>query len=128
MTKASFPAKWASLFALQAFLSVAAGAFGAHALTSIFDPKALAWWQTASQYLMYHALAGLLVCLFYHYIGAVQRILVLFFLGNLLFSGSLYVMAFTKLTWLGMLTPLGGTCYLIAWAWLVWRLWQAKPL
>ncbi|AEF53497.1 DUF423 domain-containing protein [Marinomonas posidonica] len=127
MPKASFPARWASLFALQAFIAVVAGAFGAHALTSMLEPKALAWWQTASQYLMYHALAGLLFSLFYTHIGSVRRILALLLVGNLLFSGSLYLMALTQLTWLGMLTPLGGMCYLMAWTWFVWRLWQCKP-
>ena len=42
--------KWAAVFALQGALSVAAGAFGAHALTEILDPKSLGWWHTASQY------------------------------------------------------------------------------
>ncbi|NLQ18087.1 DUF423 domain-containing protein [Marinomonas sp. M1K-6] len=116
--------RWAAVFAAQAFISVAAGAFGAHALVDVLGLNALAWWQTASQYLMYHALGGLIVAALFAYLPASKCILVLFFVGNLLFAGSLYVMALTGYTLLGMMTPLGGLCYLLAWGWLVWQLWQ----
>jgi uncharacterized membrane protein YgdD (TMEM256/DUF423 family) len=43
----------------------------------------------------------------------------LLFVGILLFSGSLYVMALTNVRWLGAITPLGGLCFLGGWAWLV---------
>ena len=42
--------------ALSAFLAVAAGAFGAHALTGIVSADRLAVWETAARYQMYHAL------------------------------------------------------------------------
>ncbi|WP_417537698.1 DUF423 domain-containing protein [Marinomonas sp.] len=117
--------KWAALFAIQAALSVAAGAFGAHALTTILDLKALGWWQTASQYLMYHSLAGLAVSMSSLALKA-PRILLLFSVGNLLFAGSLYLMALSGLTFLGAVTPLGGLCYLMAWGLLALRLWRAS--
>lgn len=124
--KSSMPSKWAALFALQAAISVATGAFGAHALTGILDPKALDWWHTASQYLMYHALAGLIVSTLFSYLPSRKNILLLFFIGNTLFAGSLYVMALTGYTLLGAITPLGGLCYLLAWCCLAFRLWQFK--
>ena len=41
--------------------------------------------------------------------------------GILLFSGSLYLLALTDARWLGMVTPLGGTAFLIGWAALAWH-------
>ncbi|BDX04015.1 membrane protein [Marinomonas pontica] len=125
MTATSPLLKWAALFALQAALSVAAGAFGAHALTAILDAKALGWWHTASQYLMYHALAGLLVVALFSFLSSCKRVLVLFFLGNVFFAGSLYIMALTGLTYLGAVTPIGGFCYLLAWCLLAVSLWRS---
>ncbi|MEO9656106.1 DUF423 domain-containing protein [Marinomonas sp.] len=111
---------WGALFALQAGLSVAMGAFGAHGLAHKVSSQALGWWQTSSDYLMYHSLAGLLVIALISQIHHSIAILRCFFLGNFLFAGSLYVMTLTDLTWLGMITPLGGLAYLIGWGVFVW--------
>ena len=43
----------------------------------------------------------------------------LLFAGIFLFSGSLYLMALTNLRWLGLVTPVGGLCFLAGWAWLI---------
>jgi uncharacterized membrane protein YgdD (TMEM256/DUF423 family) len=51
--------------------------------------------------------------------------LALFFIGNMVFSGSLYVMALTGYTLLGAVTPIGGLCYLVAWGCLAWQLWRS---
>jgi uncharacterized membrane protein YgdD (TMEM256/DUF423 family) len=117
--------KWAAFFAIQAAISVAAGAFGAHALNDMLNVKALGWWHTGSQYLMYHSLAGLIVVALSSYIPSCKSILVLFFIGNTVFSGSLYVMALTGYTFLGAVTSIGGLCYLMAWCCLAWRLWRS---
>lgn len=115
---------WAALFAAQAAIAVAAGAFGAHALEGMLDVKALGWWQTGSQYLMYHALSGLIVSTVLLSLPSRKLILCLFFLGNMLFAGSLYAMALTGYRFLGAVTPLGGLCYLLAWCFLIYRLWR----
>lgn len=117
--------KWAALFAIQGAISVAAGAFGAHALSDMIDANALGWWHTGSQYLMYHALAGLIVVALSSYVSSCKSILVLFFVGNTVFSGSLYAMALTGYTFLGAVTPIGGLCYLMAWCCLACRLWRS---
>ena len=39
-----------------------------------------------------------------------------FLIGNLLFSGSLYIMVLSGYKSLGMITPIGGVSYLIGWA------------
>ncbi|MBJ7537824.1 DUF423 domain-containing protein [Marinomonas transparens] len=126
MASLTFPAKWAAFFAAQAALAIAAGAFGAHALNGLVDERALGWWHTGSQYLMYHSLAGLLVAALSSYLSFHKAILSFFFVGNVLFAGSLYVMTLTGQTWLGVVTPLGGICYLLGWLLLVICLWRAK--
>jgi uncharacterized membrane protein YgdD (TMEM256/DUF423 family) len=105
------------LGALSAFLAVAAGAFGAHALRARLSPDLLAAFETGARYQMYHALALVAVA------WAVQRwpgTLAewagwLFVAGTLLFSGSLYALALTGVRWLGAITPLGGLAFLAGW-------------
>jgi uncharacterized membrane protein YgdD (TMEM256/DUF423 family) len=43
---------------------------------------------------------------------------ILMIVGLLLFSGSLYALALSGIRWLGAITPLGGTSFLLAW--LLW--------
>jgi uncharacterized membrane protein YgdD (TMEM256/DUF423 family) len=42
-----------------------------------------------------------------------------FFVGIILFSGSLYALATTGIKWLGAITPIGGVAFLFGWFWLV---------
>lgn len=122
----TFPSKLACLAAVQGFISVSAGAFGAHALSKIVDQKALGWWHTGSQYLMYHALAALLVVALFSYLPSHKRTLQYFLIGNVFFAGSLFVMTLTGVLWLGAITPIGGVFYLIAWFLLAKDLWQSN--
>ena len=106
-----------SIGALSAFISVAAGAFGAHALRGRLSPEYLAVFETAARYQMYHALgllaAGWAVA---RWSGALpQWTGWLFVAGTVLFSGSLYALALTGVRWLGAITPLGGVAFLIGW-------------
>jgi uncharacterized membrane protein YgdD (TMEM256/DUF423 family) len=109
------------LGAASALLSVAAGAFGAHALRARLSPDLLAVFETGARYQMYHAL-GLLAAAW-----AISRwpgpwpvrAAWLFVAGTLLFSGSLYLLALTGIRWLGAVTPVGGVAFLAAWACLV---------
>jgi uncharacterized membrane protein YgdD (TMEM256/DUF423 family) len=109
-----------------AFLSVAAGAFGAHALKSVLDPSRLVVYETAAKYQMYHALALILVGSHMHQTPGVglMRAGWLFCLGIVLFSGSLYVVAMLGLHWAGAITPLGGLAFLGGWAMLAWTGWR----
>jgi len=107
--------------ALSAAVSVAAGAFGAHALRARLEPRQLEVFETAARYQMYHALALLVVA------WAASRwpgSLVsasgwLFVAGTILFSGSLYAMTFTGVRALGAITPIGGVCFIAGWLCLV---------
>jgi uncharacterized membrane protein YgdD (TMEM256/DUF423 family) len=115
--------------AVLGFLSVAFGAFGAHALKESLhmDPTWLAVWQTGVQYQMAHALALLFLgTALDRFTPSGQTFAVwtgrLFAVGAVLFSGSLYVLAATSLMAggpvkaLGAITPFGGLCFLVGWA------------
>lgn len=103
----------AQLGALLAFLGVALGAFGAHALDGVLSPDRLETYQTAVRYQMYHAL-GLLA------LGALPvtawRAAPWLFWGSLIFSGSLYALVFSGFSLLGAVAPVGGTLQLVGWA------------
>jgi uncharacterized membrane protein YgdD (TMEM256/DUF423 family) len=106
-----------SVGAVSALISVAAGAFGAHALRAKLTPEYLAVFETATRYQMYHALGLLAVA------WAVTRwpgpwpvrAGWLFVAGTVLFSGSLYALALTGIRGLGVITPLGGVGFLAGW-------------
>ncbi|HUF36432.1 MAG TPA: DUF423 domain-containing protein [Gemmatimonadales bacterium] len=106
-----------SLGAVSALVSVAAGAFGAHALRARLDPGALAVFETGARYQMYHAL-GLLAVAWAAARwpgGWAERAGWLFAAGTVLFSGSLYALALSGIRWLGAITPLGGLAFLTGW-------------
>jgi uncharacterized membrane protein YgdD (TMEM256/DUF423 family) len=108
--------------AVLGFLGVSSGAFGAHFLKNRLTPEMLAVFETGVRYQMYHVLAILLVAAAMGHFGG-ARFLVLagwsFFAGILLFSGSLYALAFTGVTILGAITPIGGLLFLVGWGALI---------
>jgi uncharacterized membrane protein YgdD (TMEM256/DUF423 family) len=106
-----------SIGALSAFISVAAGAFGAHGLRDRLSSEYLAVFETAARYQMYHALGLLAVAwAVARWPGSLpQWSGWLFVAGTLLFSGSLYALALTGVRWLGAITPLGGVAFLLGW-------------
>ncbi|MEY2559653.1 MAG: hypothetical protein QOG51_68 [Verrucomicrobiota bacterium] len=99
------------------FLAVALGAFGAHALKATLQASGmLEVWNKAVLYHLAHSVA--LVALALHGTGN-RAACVLIIAGIFFFSGSLYAMALTNISWLGAITPIGGLCFLGGWAWLV---------
>lgn len=111
--------KWAALGAFLAMASVAAGAFGAHLLENKLPFGKLEVFNTAARYQMYHALAIIIVAV----LALPQKkiVLWLFTLGILFFSGGLYAYSLSYLFYdygyefLGILAPIGGLCFLLAW-------------
>ena len=107
--------------ALLAMLSVVFGAIGAHFLKNILDTYALDVFKTASMYQMYHALALILTALAIpqtHSQKSQKMLNIagwLFIAGIVLFSGSLYGLSLFGLKALGMITPIGGLCFILAW-------------
>lgn len=108
-------------------LSVALGAFGAHILRGRLPDSLLAVYHTASQYLIYHSLALLVVGLLLQNRPNQLGLRVsgyLFLAGSLLFSGSLYLLALSGVRGIGMITPLGGLSLLGGWLALVVTLYR----
>jgi len=109
----------AQLGALLAFLGVALGAFGAHALSDTLSPDRLETFQTAVRYQLFHAL-GLLA------LGALprqaQRAAPWLFWGSVIFSGSLYTLVGSGVSVLGAVAPVGGVVQLVGWALLFFSL------
>ena len=116
------------LGALNALLSVALGAFGAHALRGHLTADLLEVYHTAGHYQGIHALGLIAVgILALHapsrWLNASGRLL---FAGILLFCGSLYALALTGMRPLGMITPFGGVCFLLGWGALCTAAWRLK--
>ncbi len=111
----------AFLGAVNAFLAVAAGAFGAHALKARLEPDRLAVFETGARYHMYHALGLFAVAwLVARGADAARPAGWVMLAGILLFSGSLYALALSGVRALGAITPVGGVCFLLSWALLAW--------
>jgi uncharacterized membrane protein YgdD (TMEM256/DUF423 family) len=114
---------WIRIAGVLGFLGVALGAFGAHLLKARLAPDLLAIWQTAVLYHLLHAVALLALALYGKASGADIRFgAAAFFIGVLVFSGSLYALSLTGIRVLGAITPLGGLAFLAGWGWIVFRL------
>jgi uncharacterized membrane protein YgdD (TMEM256/DUF423 family) len=117
---------WIVLGAASAFLSVAAGAFGAHALKARLSPELLTIFETGARYHMYHSLGLIAVGLVAQ--GRPSPLLTgsgwAMVAGLLLFSGSLYALALSGVRALGAITPLGGLGFLAGWALLALGAWR----
>lgn len=105
--------------ALLAALGVALGAFGAHGLRSLLDASALAWWQTAVQYQMWHAVG--LIALAALRLRGTRLAAALLVAGTVIFAATLYLMALGGPRWLGAITPLGGSLMILGWLALAWQ-------
>lgn len=112
--------------AISAFLAVAAGAFGAHALKGRLTSEFVAIFEVGVRYQMYHAF-GLFVAAWActKWPGASVTVAGwLFITGTIIFSGSLYALSLTGMRWLGAVTPFGGLAFLGGWLALAWGIWR----
>lgn len=118
-----------SIASLLGGVAVALGAFGAHAMRGRVAENLLANYETGVRYHFYHALALFAVVI------AIQRWPTsslptiagwLFIVGIAIFSGSLYIMAFTGLRWLGAITPIGGVALIAGWICLMLVAWRSS--
>ena len=110
-----------SFTAFLGFSSVLLGAFGAHMLKEKLDVDALNSFETGVKYQMFHVLAILLIYSFQKIKKTHKlRISIIFILGILCFSGSLYLISigFVKATNIWFVTPIGGLLFLIGWMYL----------
>jgi uncharacterized membrane protein YgdD (TMEM256/DUF423 family) len=109
---------WIKIIALSGALSVAMGAFAAHGLDGSLSPRLMDTFRTAVLYQFLHSLAllgiiGLPEQLLYS--GRQLWVARSFLAGIILFSGSLYALVFTGISALGIITPLGGTAFIVGW-------------
>ena len=110
--------------AINGFLSVALGAFGAHLLEGKVADKYLATWDTAVQYQMFHAVVLLAIGILMSgkvlgQISTLNTAGYLILAGIIIFSGSLYVLSLTGISILGAVTPIGGVAFLAGWIMLI---------
>ncbi|ALS77740.1 DUF423 domain-containing protein [Planococcus kocurii] len=106
--------------AVNALLSVAFGAFGAHLLEGRVADKYLDTWQTAVQYQMFHSIGLIVVAILMSstLLGSLSSLSwagYLMLAGIVIFSGSLYVLSLTGIGVLGAITPIGGIAFIAAW-------------
>ena len=119
---------WSAIGAFILALAVMVGAFGAHALRERLDEYAKGIYQTGVLYHFFHGL-GLLMVSFLPRIGALTEtragwVCLIFLLGIVLFSGSLYALAVSGMRILGAITPIGGLCFIAGWLLLAYWLTQ----
>lgn len=112
-----------------ALLALILGAFASHALKGHFEGDVLQSFETGIRYMMYHGLALLI----FSQMSVAQnpRIFRLFFWGVIFFSFSIFALCLGKLTtydlsWVGPVTPIGGTLLIIGWAMLLWKIIKNK--
>jgi len=115
--------------AILMLLAVILGAFGAHALKTRLTPEMLAVYQTGVQYHLVHGLGLMLVGILRNSQAnssaehnALKLAAIFMGAGVVLFSGSLYALAVTGIRVLGAITPLGGLCFIAAWALVAWQM------
>ena len=115
--------------AFFALLSVILGALASHFLKSYLDSQELDTFETGIRYMMYHGLS--LLTLAGLEIPKNTWIFDLFFWGTLLFSFSIFLLCFQNffsmdLSFLGFITPLGGTSLILAWITLILKIIKNK--
>ena len=103
--------------AFSACIAVAAGAFAAHGLKDILSIEYLNTFRTAADYQLVHSIGLILIGILNRHNNNRCNIAsaIFMFTGIVLFSGSLYLLTLSGIKWLGFITPVGGTCFLIAW-------------
>jgi uncharacterized membrane protein YgdD (TMEM256/DUF423 family) len=108
--------------ALFGLLAVILGAFGAHGLRPLLDENKMRAYETGVSYQFFHGLALLCVGMLYKsFPNKMMRAATGFFIsGMVLFSGSLYLIAFlsiagTSIGAAGIITPVGGLMLILGW-------------
>lgn len=109
---------WLLIGSIMGFLSVAGGAFGAHAIKARVEPQMMEVFTTGTRYLMLHAVALLALGLLADRLSGTSLTVAgwAWTVGTVIFTGSLWLLASTGTRWLGAITPIGGLILLVGWA------------
>ncbi len=119
---------FAGAFMFSLAIAVVLGAFGTHVLEAHISAKYIDIYETASFYHFVHSIGGLIVIQYLksNAPNKIKTISIIFLLGILLFSGSLYILSIHEifsapgLRKLGAITPIGGLLFIIAWSYAGW--------
>lgn len=108
---------WLLCGCLFGLLSVGLGAFATHGLEPLLNSSQMQTLEIANRYMTYHGFALLTLGLWSHWEKWASSLWAgnCFVIGNILFAGSLYIYVFTGLPWVAMITPAGGSLYLVGW-------------
>ncbi len=115
--------------ALNVALSVALGAFGAHALKDQLSAASMTTYGIASQYHQIQGLGILVSLLLTTQVTNEKRARIgswLLLAGCVIFSGSLYALAISGVRWLGAITPIGGVCFIVGWTLVGFSGWKER--
>jgi uncharacterized membrane protein YgdD (TMEM256/DUF423 family) len=99
-------------------LAISIGAFGAHGLKPYLDDYGIIIYTKATTYEFYMTLGLFVISFISIFIQNSKKIKISFYLilyGMLIFSFSLYILAISKIMWLGAITPIGGSLMIIGW-------------
>ena len=106
----------------MALIAVILGAFGAHSLKAVVAVDQLAIYEKGISYQFYHSFALITTGILYQAfpVKTIRIATLLFALGILFFSGSLYCMVFLSTAHIsigpaGIITPIGGLCFIAGW-------------
>jgi len=121
-------ARICALGASLVMVGIMLGAFGAHGLQDLLDERGKAVYEKAVLYHFVDAI-GILIAGICGRIGLISPrsmnyVASLLTLGIMVFSGSLYLLAVTQQRWLGMITPIGGTAFIVGWLLFAWKCWR----
>ena len=111
-------------------LAVVLGAFAAHGLEDKITPEQIDTFETGVRYQFYHAFGMLLIGILLHlkFPNSLRWVAWCFLMGIVLFSGSIYLLAcrdvlgIASWSWLGPITPIGGTFFIIGWGLFIWKM------
>jgi uncharacterized membrane protein YgdD (TMEM256/DUF423 family) len=118
--------KWIIISAVSGFTAVAIGAFGAHGMREKLSAEMLEVYKTGVLYQFIHTIVLLTLSLTNFIKTKIASIF--FLLGILLFSFSLYIYSTSGIQFFGMITPVGGVCFLIGWFWIIVEVIRKKVL
>lgn len=108
---------WIIISVVSGFTAVAIGAFGAHGLREKLSAEMLEVYKTGVLYQFIHTIVLLILSLTDFIRTKITSII--FLLGIILFSFSLYIYSTSGIQFFAMITPVGGVCFLIGWFWII---------
>jgi len=114
----------------NAVLAIALGAFAAHAIRDNLSTRMLSIFSTAVDYHLYHALGLIVIGLLISKSPsskALHSAVYLMLFGIIVFCGSLYALSLTGITKLGMITPIGGLSFIVAWLLVFFAFLKRRP-